>query len=505
MPDTQPRAPSPRPRLVIIGGGFGGLSAAKQFRRADVDVTLVDSTNHHTFQPLLYQVATATLAPSDITVPIRWVLRRQKNTTVLLATADRVDVERRVVVCDGGALELPYDYLIVATGSRHSYFGHDEWERFAPGLKSIADAYDLRRRFLMAFELAEKERDPAERTALQTFVIVGGGPTGVELAGILPDTAKNALHDDFRHIDTRKTRVVLLEGGPRILPAFPEELSAVAERDLKQLGVEVRTNSVVTRVEADAVYVGDERISTRTIFWAAGNAASPLGRSLGAPLDRAGRVQVLPDLSIPGHPELFVVGDLAAVPLQSDDARDTTARSWQAPAAKDAPAPTPATSPAPPPRFVPGVAPAANQMGAHAAKNVLALVSGRPTRPFRYFDKGNLATIGRHRAIADFGRFHITGYFAWWTWLFVHLLYLVGFRNRLSVLVQWAYAYFTYQRGVRLISEPRPAGARSPITAPPPLAPAARTGAAPSPAPAAAFAASDGGSAAAASRPDVGR
>ena len=439
MSDMATEPVPPRPRVVIIGGGFAGLTAAKHFRRAAVDVTVVDSTNHHIFQPLLYQVATATLAPSDITVPIRWVLRKQKNTTVLMATADRVDVDRRVVILDMGAIELPYDYLIVATGSRHSYFGHDEWEADAPGLKSIADAYDMRRRFLIAFELAEKEHDPAERAALQTFVVIGGGPTGVELAGVLPDTAKHALHEDFRHIDTRQTRVVLLEGGPRLLPSFPEKLSAVARRDLEQLGVEVRTNSIVTRVEPDAVYVGDERIATRTIFWAAGNAASPLGRSLGAPLDRAGRVQVTPDLSIPAHPEVFVCGDLAAVPLD----------------AGDAPA-TPAGRPPAPPRLVPGVAPAANQMGALAAKNILARIAGQPTRPFRYFDKGNLATIGRHRAVADFGRFRMTGHLAWWTWLFVHLLYLVGFRNRLSVLIQWAYAYFTYQRGVRLISEARP-------------------------------------------------
>jgi len=407
---------SQRPRVVIIGGGFGGLSAAKKLRRADVDVTLVDSTNHHLFQPLLYQVATATLAPSDITVPIRWVLRHQRNTTVLLATADRVDVARRVVVCDGGALELPYDYLIVATGSRHSYFGHDEWAPVAPGLKSIADAYDLRRRFLMSFELAEKEDDPAERAALQTFVIVGGGPTGVELAGVVPETARNALRDDFRHIDTRNTRVVLLEGGPRILPAFPEKLSAVAERDLRQLGVEVRTKSVVTRVEPDAVYVGDERIPTRTIFWAAGNAASPLGRSLGAPLDRAGRVLVEKTLAVPGHPEAFVIGDLASID------------------------------------GVPGVAPAAMQGGQHAALNIERAVEGQPPRAFHYRDKGSLATIGRAAGVADFGKFTLSGFVAWFAWLAIHIFFLIGFRNRLLVILQWAWAYVTYQRGARLIT-----------------------------------------------------
>jgi len=474
--------PLPRPRVVIIGGGFAGLNAAKRFRRAAVDVTVVDATNHHLFQPLLYQVATATLAPSDITVPIRWVLRKQKNTTVLMAVAERVDVERRVVVLDGGARELPYDYLIVATGARHSYFGHDEWESLAPGLKSIADAYDMRRRFLLAFEYAEKEGDPAERAALQTFVVVGGGPTGVELAGTIPDTAKFALREDFRRIDTRDTRVVLLEGGPRILPAFSEDLSAAAERALTQLGVEVRTGSVVTRIEPDAVYVGAERIPTRTVFWAAGNAASPVGRSLGAPLDRAGRVQVLSDLSIPGHPELFVVGDLAAVRLDPDSASETTARSWQGSAVKDAPA-AGSAPPGPPPRFVPGVAPAANQMGTHAAKNVLRLVAGEPTRPFKYLDKGNLATIGRHRAVAAFGGLHVKGYIAWWLWLFIHILYLVGFRNRVSVLVQWAYAYFTYQRGVRLISESRGgAGVSSPFAARPAAPPTSPPSASPSPA-----------------------
>ena len=425
-----------RPRVVIIGGGFAGLSAAKVLGDAPVDLTVIDVTNHHLFQPLLYQVATATLAPSDITVPIRWVLRKHRNTTVLMATARRVDVARRVVVVDEGR-EIPYDYLVVATGARHSYFGHDEWEENAPGLKSIADAYDMRRRFLLAFEEAEKTTDPAERAALQTFVIVGGGPTGVELAGVLPDTARTALRDDFRNIDTRATRTLLLEGGPRILPAFPEELSEKARRDLTALGVEVRTNAIVTRIDAGAVYVGDERIPTRTVFWAAGNAASPLGRSLGAPLDRAGRVFVARDLSLPDHPEVFVCGDLAAVRMDTDAAA--------------APPATPGAQ-VPPPKFVPGVAPAANQMGTLAAKNVLRLVRGEATLPFVYHDKGNLATIGRHRAVADFGRFRVTGYLAWWFWLFVHLLYLVGFRNRVSVLVQWAYAYFTYQRGVRLIS-----------------------------------------------------
>jgi NADH dehydrogenase len=426
-PTASPAAPSApvvhkrrgRPHVVIIGGGFGGLNAARQFKGADVDVTLVDRTNHHLFQPLLYQVATAVLAPSDITVPIRWVMRNHRNVLVLMAEAREIDVDRRIVYLDDERRELPYDYLIVAAGSRHSYFGHDDWEDTAPGLKSITDAYEMRRRFLLAFELAEKAEDPNVRREYQTFVIVGGGPTGVELAGMIPDTARGFCKD-FRRINPSAVRVILIEGGQRLLPSFPESLSARAQRDLESLGVEVRLNSIVTRVEADAVCIGDERLPTRTVFWAAGNAASPLGKLLGAPTDRAGRVPVQPDLSVPGHPEIFAVGDLAAV-----------------------------TSDGQP---VPGVAPAANQMGEHAAKQILATLRGEPHKPFRYFNKGDLATIGRHRAVARFGRVKIGGYIAWWFWLFVHLLYLVGFRNRVSVLVQWAYAYFTYQRGVRLIA-----------------------------------------------------
>ncbi|HEX6058272.1 MAG TPA: NAD(P)/FAD-dependent oxidoreductase [Gemmatimonadaceae bacterium] len=414
-----------RPRVVILGGGFAGLSAAKALGRAEVDVTLVDRTNHHVFQPLLYQVATASLAPSDIAVPIRWVLRARRNVTVLMEEAEAVDPARRVVVCatPEGRRELPYDYLIVATGARHSYFGHEEWEAAAPGLKSIEDALEIRNRFLEAFERAERTDDPARRRAEQTIVVVGGGPTGVELAGIIPGIATQALRGDFRRIDTRDTRVVLVEGGPRLLPAFPEPLAERARRDLEELGVDVRLGSIVTSVEPGAVQIGEERIEAGTILWAAGNAASPLARSLGAPLDRAGRVLVRPDLSLPGHPEVFVVGDVAAVP-QPDGA------------------------------LVPGVAPAANQEGRHAARNIERLLRGEATTPFRYVDKGNLATIGRHRAIADFGRLRLTGPVAWWFWLFVHILYLVGFRNRVTVLIQWAYAYFTYQRGSRLITRP---------------------------------------------------
>jgi NADH:ubiquinone reductase (H+-translocating) len=407
--------------VVIVGGGFAGLNAARRFKRASVDVTLIDRTNHHLFQPLLYQVATAMLAPSDITAPIRFVLRKQKNVTVLLGTVKDIDTDRRVVFLDEEREEIAYDFLILATGARHSYFGHDEWERIAPGLKNIEDAMELRRRFLVAFEFAERAESPDERQAYQTFVVIGGGPTGVELAGQLPSIARDALHDDFRRIDTRTSRVLLLEGGPRLLPAFPESLSEHARRDLEELGVEVRTNAVVTRVEEDAVYVGEERISARTVFWAAGNAASPLGRALGVPVDRAGRVLVERDLSVPGYPEVFVVGDLAAV----TQTNGTT---------------------------VPGVAPAANQMGGAAADNVLRTLRGEPRREFVYRDKGNLATIGRHKAVADFTRFRLAGRAAWWLWLLVHIMYLVGFRNRASVLLQWAYAYVTWQRGVRLIT-----------------------------------------------------
>ena len=383
-------------------------------------MTLVDRTNHHVFQPLLYQVATAGLAPSDIASPIRWMLRRQRNVTVLMSEVRAVDANRRVVFLDDGQTELAYDYLIAATGARHSYFGHGEWEAHAPGLKSLADALEIRRRFLLAFETAEKTDDPDDRRALQTFVLVGGGPTGVELAGVMQEIA-GAMRRDFRRIDTRQTRVLLLEGGPRVLPSFPDSLSAKAHKDLIDLGVEVRTDSLVTRVEPDAVWIGDERIATRTVFWAAGNEASAVGRSLGSRHDRAGRVEVNPDLSVPEHPEVFVIGDLAIVRQDG--------------------------------KQVPAVAPAAMQMGSTAARNIRHDLRGERRVSFRYRNKGDLATIGRYKAIADFGKFHVTGRLAWWFWLVVHIMYLVGFRNRLSVLLQWAYAYFTYQRGVRLITD----------------------------------------------------
>lgn len=410
-----------RPRVVIIGGGFGGLYAARALKNADADVTVIDRTNHHVFQPLLYQVATATLTPTDIAAPIRWLLRSQRNTDVLLAEVTKVVPDRHVVVCADGH-EVDYDFLIVAAGARHSYFGHDEWEARAPGLKSISDAIELRRRWLLAFERADATTDDAERAANLTFVIVGGGPTGVELAGMLPTIARFALPDDFRHVDTTTARIILIEGGPRLLPAFPEDLSARAEADLVELGVDVRTNTIVTNVGDTFVELrgGAERIETRTIFWAAGNAASPLGASLGAPRDRMGRVQVNDDLSLAAHPEIFVVGDLAV--LHTDG------------------------------KPVPGVAPAAMQSGRTAARNVVHTIRGEGRERFRYRNKGDLATIGRYKAVGVLAGRHLAGALAWWTWLFVHIMYLAGFRNRLSVLLEWGYSFFTYERGSRMIS-----------------------------------------------------
>jgi NADH:ubiquinone reductase (H+-translocating) len=408
-----------RPRVVIIGGGFGGLYAARALRGADVDVTVIDRTNHHVFQPLLYQVATATLAPTDITAPIRWLLRSQKNAQVLLAEARELVPDERIVRCDGG-LELNYDFLIVAAGARHSYFGHSDWESHAPGLKSVEDAIELRRRWLLAFERAERSSDPAERRANMTFVIIGGGPTGVELAGMLPTIARFALPSDFRHINAASARIILVEGGPRLLPTFPEDLSAQAERDLIDLGVDVRTGVRVTNVGDGFVEMGAERVEARTIFWAAGNAAASLGGSLGAPTDRMGRVIVNNDLSVPGRPEVFVVGDLAV--LQSDG------------------------------KPVPGVAPAAMQSGRTAARNILHSIRGEGREHFRYRNKGDLATIGRYKAVGILAGRHLHGVFAWWTWLLVHIMYLAGFRNRLSVLIEWGYSFFTYQHGARLIT-----------------------------------------------------
>jgi len=416
------------PRVVIIGSGFGGLMAAKKLAYLKARITVLDRTNHHLFQPLLYQVATASLAPSDITGAIRHILRRQLNTSVELADVREVDVNARIVRCaDPSQLrpdfDIPYDYLVVACGTRHSYFGHPEWERFAPGLKAVEDALEIRRRFLLAFEEAERAATPEERDKWLTFVIVGAGPTGCELAGVMQEIARG-MRRDFRHIDTDDTAVILLEAGARILPAFPESLAARAARDLANLRVDVRTSSAVTHIDADAVYVGDHEIRTRSVFWAAGNVASPVSKTLGVPLTKTGQVIVQPDLSIPGHPEVFVIGDLAYA-LQKNGQPS------------------------------PGVAQVAMQEGRVAARNIIASIERGKRSDFNYFNKGDLATIGRGKAIANLfgGKIQLGGRFAWFLWLGIHITYLIGFRNRLSVILQWAYAYFTYQRGARLITE----------------------------------------------------
>ena len=419
-----PGNPVPRsgiPHVVIVGGGFGGLNAARALARRPVRVTLLDRRNYHLFQPLLYQVASAALSPADIATPLRSILRKAANVSVLLAEAETIDFTNRRLVLDRG--ELGYDALILAAGAGHSYFGHDDWELLAPGLKTLEDALEIRRRVLLAFEAAEREPDGAERRALLTFVIVGAGPTGVELAGALAEIARETIARDFRAIDPRQARVILLEGGPRILPSFPEALSKRAQMALSRLGVEVRTGSTVTRITPDAVWVGGEQIRSRAVLWAAGVAAAPLARSLGAPLDRAGRVLVEPDLSIPGHPEAFVIGDLAAFIHQTGQP-------------------------------LPGLAPVAIQQGRAVADNVWRRLRGEPTRPFHYFDKGSMAAIGRAKAVAVMGRLRLWGFPAWLAWVFVHILYLIGFRNRFLVVFEWAWAYFTYQRGARLITGP---------------------------------------------------
>jgi NADH:ubiquinone reductase (H+-translocating) len=409
-----------RPRVVIIGGGFGGIAAAQRLRDVNVDVLVVDRHNHYVFQPLLYQVASATLAPSDIAVPIRWYLRDQSNTRVLLGDVTAINTTARTVTIDA-THEEPYDFLVVAAGSRHAYFGRPEWEPHAPGLKSLDDALEVRTRFLSAFERAEATEDPAERSALQTVVIVGGGPTGAELAGIMVQIVRHVLRGEFRRIDTANTRVILVEGGPRVLPSMPEELSGRALEDLQAMGVEVRLNTLVTEVTPTHVRLGDEVILTRTVFWAAGNQASPLGRQLGAEVDRVGRVLVEPDLSLAAHPEVFVVGDMA-VTTQADG------------------------------RPVPGVAQGAMQGGRCAADNIVRTLERRERRPFRYQNRGDMATLGRRRAVADLpGGLRFGGTIAWLLWLFLHIAYLAGFRNRLVVLIQWGWEYLTWQRGARLL------------------------------------------------------
>ena len=407
--------------MAIVGGGFGGLYAARALARQPVRVTLLDRRNHHLFQPLLYQVATAALNPSDIAVPLRSVLRKATNITVLLAEVARVDLAGRRVVLDRG--EIGYDALVLAAGASHSYFGHDDWEVLAPGLKTLEDALEIRRRVLLAYEAAERESDGAERQALLTFVVIGGGPTGVELAGALGEISRQTIARDFRLIDPTKARIVLLEGGPRILTTFPESLSRSAEDALRRIGVEVRTKAVVTRVTTDAVWLGGEQIRARTVLWAAGVAAAPLARTLGAPLDRSGRVLVEPDLSIPGYPEAFAIGDISAFLHQTG---------------------------AP----LPGVAPVAIQQGRAVADNVWRRLHGQPTRPFRYHDRGSMATIGRAAAVAVVGGLRLSGLVAWLAWLLVHIMFLIGFRNRFLVLFEWAWAYVTWHRGARLITGP---------------------------------------------------
>lgn len=411
------QSPSARPQVVIVGGGFGGLYAARALKRADVEVTLIDRRNHHLFQPLLYQVATAALAPGDIAAPIRALLRGPR-TSVLLAEVTDFDVSaRRVLLGDGGV--VPFDYLIVATGAQDSYFGHDNWAAHAGGLKSLEDALDMRRRIFIAYEHAERETDAAARDAWMTFVIIGGGPTGVELAGALAEIARHVLVHDFRHIDPAKTRIVLVEGAPHVLPSYSEALSAAAKASLERLGVEVHTGVRVTDIDADGVMLGGKRLAVKTVMWAAGVAASPLGRKLGAPLDKAGRVIVAPTLALPGNERVFVIGDLASA--ESDG------------------------------KHVPGVAPAAMQEGKHAAQNILRAISNMPIEPFRYWDRGSFAVIGRGSAVGVAVGVAFRGTIAWLAWLFIHLLFLIGFRNRIAVLLNWAYSYMTFRRSSRLI------------------------------------------------------
>lgn len=417
-------AKHPRPRVYIVGGGFAGLAAAKALARAPVDVVLLDKRNHHVFQPLLYQVATASLSPADISAPIRTVVRGQRNCQVVLAEVEGVDVERQQLLLGGGYVE--YDYLILAVGATHSYFGHDEWAEIAPGLKSIEDATAIRRRILLAFESAEYEGNEEARRAALTFAIVGAGPTGVELAGAIKEIAGQTLPKDYKHIDTRTTRVILFEGADRVLPPFPPELSARAQRDLERMGVEVRLNSVVTNITPEGIYVGDEFVPVRNVFWAAGVKAHPIGKSLGVPLDRAGRVIVGPDLTIPGHPNVFVVGDLAA--------------------AKSADTGQP----------VPGVAQGAIQMGRYAGEVIAREAAGRSTpaerKPFVYRDKGSMAVIGKAKAVAQIGKFKVGGFLAWLLWGGVHIAFLIGFRNRVQVLLSWFWNWLLNARDARLIT-----------------------------------------------------
>lgn len=411
------------PHVVILGGGFAGLRAAQQLVKAPVRLTLVDRHNHHLFQPLLYQVATATLSPSEIAAPLRALLG-PSGVSVVLADVTGVDPEgKRVLLSDG---ELTYDYLVIATGATHSYFGNDHWAAFAPGLKSIEDAVEIRRRVLVAYELAERETDPRIRRALLNFVIIGAGPTGVEMAGSLAEISRNSLPGDFKNIDTRDARIILIEGVDKVLPVYPDDLTTKARRTLERLGVEVRTGARVTNIDATGVYIGDEHIEARTVIWAAGVAASPVARSLGVPLDRAGRVTVTPELTVPGHEDIFVVGDLASL-KQADGVP------------------------------VPGLAPAAMQEGTHAARNILRQLRGQPMEAFKYWDRGSYAVIGRGHAVGiAFRRFKQTGLSAWFAWLFIHLMFLIGFRSKLAVMLNWAYSYLTFGKSARIITGPAP-------------------------------------------------
>jgi NADH:quinone reductase (non-electrogenic) len=418
MPSSPPTEAA-RPRVVIVGAGFGGLWAAKTLAKAPVDVTVIDQHNYHLFQPLLYQVATAALSPADIAAPIRSVLARQANATVILAEVSAVDVQSRQVSAEDR--RVPYDFLILATGARHAYFGHDDWAHYAPGLKRIDDATAIRRRILLAFEKAETESDPGRRRTLLNFIVVGGGPTGVEMAGAIAELARKALKSDFRTIDPRSARIILVEAAPRVLTPFDERLSEAARKSLEQLGVEVRLGAAVTAVDAEGIAIGDERIAAATIIWAAGVVASPAGLWLGAKTDSAGRVEVLPDLSVSGHPEIFVIGD-AALATSRDGAP------------------------------LPGIAPVAKQQGAYVAHLIVDRLNGRAAPPFRYRDFGILATIGRKHAVVQMGRLRLSGLFAWLLWCFAHIYFLIGFRNRLIVVLNWAWNYFTFQRGTRLIT-----------------------------------------------------
>lgn len=420
---------SAHPHVVVIGGGFGGMAAVRRLARTRARVTLVDRHNHHVFQPLLYQVATASLAAPQIAAPLRAMLRRQTNAEVLLDEVTAIEPQAHRVRLGSGHV-LDYDYLVVASGVTHAYFGHDDWAAFAPGLKTLDDALAIRRRVLLAFEYAERETDAAQRQAWLNFVVVGAGPTGVELAGTLAELARHTLHPEYRHVETRRSRIILAEAGPRVLGTYPEALSAKARRQLEHLGVEVRTDSPITHIDRGGVAFGDARLAARTVLWAAGVAASPLGSQLGVPLDRVGRVQVAPDLSLPAHPDVFVIGDLAHVP-QADG------------------------------RLVPGIAPAAKQMG-HYVGDVLgsrlrqgAAPAPAPA-PFHYRDAGSLATIGRHAAVARLGRSQLSGALAWWTWLVAHIWFLIGFRNRLVVMLDWAWSYLTWHRHARIVITPDP-------------------------------------------------